>query len=223
MAKYVCEICGYVYDESLGDKETGISPGKKWEDVSRDWKCPLCGASKTAFKEVKVKKTIFLGAAPEEKEEELEDLHELSFGELSALCSNLGKGCEKQYLFEEAKLFEDLSVYYQKKTKTDEENNIQKILASVEQDLSMPYKKAKDIALNANDRGALRSLVWSEKVTKLLKSILSRYEKEGESAFLSSNVFVCEICGFIYIGETPPDICPICKVPKSKITKVQRG
>lgn len=46
MAKYLCNLCGYVYDEEKGDPDSGIAPGTKWEDVPADWICPLCGASK---------------------------------------------------------------------------------------------------------------------------------------------------------------------------------
>ena len=51
MKMYVCEVCGYVYDEELGDPENGIDPGTKWDDLPEDWVCPLCGASKDAFDE----------------------------------------------------------------------------------------------------------------------------------------------------------------------------
>lgn len=47
--KYVCEICGYVYDEAQGDPENGIAPGTVWEDVPEDWVCPLCSVSKEHF------------------------------------------------------------------------------------------------------------------------------------------------------------------------------
>ena len=49
MKKYVCEICGYVYDEELGDPDNGIAPGTKWEDLPDDFVCPLCGVSKDNF------------------------------------------------------------------------------------------------------------------------------------------------------------------------------
>ena len=49
--KYVCEVCGYVYDEAIGDPENGIEPGTKWEDVPEDWVCPLCGVGKDEFTE----------------------------------------------------------------------------------------------------------------------------------------------------------------------------
>ena len=47
--KYVCNLCGYVYDEATGDPDNGIAPGTKWEDVPEDWTCPLCGAGKEEF------------------------------------------------------------------------------------------------------------------------------------------------------------------------------
>lgn len=47
--KWVCIICGYVYDEEAGDPDHGIEPGTAWEDVPEDWECPDCGANKTDF------------------------------------------------------------------------------------------------------------------------------------------------------------------------------
>ncbi|MBE9531066.1 MAG: rubredoxin [Proteobacteria bacterium] len=49
MDKYVCTVCGYVYDPEQGDPDNGVNPGTKWEDVSNDWECPVCGASKDDF------------------------------------------------------------------------------------------------------------------------------------------------------------------------------
>jgi rubredoxin len=49
MDKYVCEICGYVYDPEQGDPDNGVAAGTKWEDVPDDWECPVCGASKADF------------------------------------------------------------------------------------------------------------------------------------------------------------------------------
>ncbi|MCR5610581.1 MAG: rubredoxin [Clostridiales bacterium] len=47
--KYVCEACGWVYDEELGDPENGIAPGTKFEDLPDDFACPLCGVGKDMF------------------------------------------------------------------------------------------------------------------------------------------------------------------------------
>jgi rubredoxin len=47
--KYVCDVCGYVYDEVTGDVDNGIQPGTKWDDVPDDFTCPLCGVGKDMF------------------------------------------------------------------------------------------------------------------------------------------------------------------------------
>lgn len=77
-------------------------------------------------------------------------------------------------------------------------------------------------ALEESDRGALRCQTWSEKVTNMLKSLLTQYEKEGERMLENTNVYVCTICGFVYVGDTPLEQCPVCKVPSWKFEKVER-
>ncbi len=47
--KYVCIICGYEYDEDLGDPENGIDPETMWDDLPEDFECPVCGVSKDEF------------------------------------------------------------------------------------------------------------------------------------------------------------------------------
>jgi rubredoxin len=49
MEKYVCTVCGYVYDPEDGDPDNGIDPGTSFEDIPDDWTCPVCGASKDQF------------------------------------------------------------------------------------------------------------------------------------------------------------------------------
>jgi len=49
MKKYMCLICGHIYDEAFGDPDTGIAPGTKWEDVPPNWTCPDCGARKEDY------------------------------------------------------------------------------------------------------------------------------------------------------------------------------
>ncbi|MEM0437871.1 MAG: rubredoxin [Candidatus Micrarchaeia archaeon] len=51
MAIYVCSVCGYEYDEEEGDPDSMIDPGTLFEDIPDDWKCPRCGAPKSAFEE----------------------------------------------------------------------------------------------------------------------------------------------------------------------------
>ena len=49
MQKYVCSVCGYVYDPAEGDLDNGVKPGTAWEDVPEDWVCPVCGVNKDQF------------------------------------------------------------------------------------------------------------------------------------------------------------------------------
>lgn len=48
---YVCNVCGWVYDETVGDPENGIAAGTKFEDLPEDFVCPLCGVGKDDFSE----------------------------------------------------------------------------------------------------------------------------------------------------------------------------
>ena len=47
--KYVCVVCGFIYDEALGIPEEGILPGTLWQAVPENWMCPDCGATKDDF------------------------------------------------------------------------------------------------------------------------------------------------------------------------------
>ena len=49
--KWICNVCGYVYDEEDGDVDNGIEPGTKFEDLPEDFVCPLCGVGKEEFSE----------------------------------------------------------------------------------------------------------------------------------------------------------------------------
>jgi rubredoxin len=50
MDRYVCTVCGYVYDPEKGDPDSGIAPGTSFKDIPDDWVCPVCGVSKEDFK-----------------------------------------------------------------------------------------------------------------------------------------------------------------------------
>jgi rubredoxin len=47
--KFICNACGYIYDEEVGDLDSGIAPGTRWEDIPDDWMCPECGVDKSYF------------------------------------------------------------------------------------------------------------------------------------------------------------------------------
>ncbi len=49
MKKYVCNVCGYVYDPAKGDPENGVAPNTSFDDLPDDWVCPECGVGKDEF------------------------------------------------------------------------------------------------------------------------------------------------------------------------------
>jgi rubredoxin len=220
MTKYVCSVCGFVYDEANGLPESGIAPGTIWDDLQVDWVCPLCGAEKSEFekqgesastREVKRKPVIDTPS----------DIKQLSPLEISALCTNLARGCEKQYKPEEAALFNELADYFKSVSAPSEDPNFNRLLDLIEKDLQEGFPNANASAADAKDRGALRALTWSEKVTRILKSLLTKYQKDGEAMLENTSVYVCTICGFVYIGDKLPEVCPVCKVPNWKFEKIE--
>lgn len=51
MKKYICDVCGYIYDPAEGDPENDVAEGTAWENVPEDWLCPLCAVGKDEFSE----------------------------------------------------------------------------------------------------------------------------------------------------------------------------
>ena len=49
MQKYVCTVCGYIYDPAKGEPSSGIAPGTPFSQLPEDWVCPDCGVSKADF------------------------------------------------------------------------------------------------------------------------------------------------------------------------------
>ena len=205
--RYVCSICGYVYDEAQN---------QPWVDLPDDWKCPLCGAAKGAFRPEGAKQAVPSDPVPTLPA----DMRPLTAMELSAVCSNLARGCEKQYKADQAAAFTRLADWLRGRAEPIANPAFDALLEKIEQDLSKGYPTANAVSSQIRDRGALRSLVWSEKVTHMLQSLLTRYAREGEAMLKNTGVWVCTICGFIYVGDTPPELCPVCKVPNRKLEKI---
>lgn len=206
--RYVCSICGYVYDEA----ESG-----PWHDLPENWKCPLCGAPKSEFAAEGAAKpmnevTEFPGWGAEIKN--------LSAVENAALCSNLARGCEKQYQAEQAAAFRELADWFTEREGKVTDPSFSQLLELVDADLAGSYPAADAVSRENGDRGALRSLTWSEKVTRILRSLLTRYADEGEAMLENTGVYVCTICGFVYVGNELPEVCPVCKVPNRKFERI---
>ena len=207
--KYVCQICGYVYDDA---KEK-----VPFAELPDDWKCPLCGAAKSDFKPEANgdEKKVVTAIEPMET-----DLEKLSAGQLAALCSNLARGCEKQYKQEEADLFKQLADYFTAVVPTVNDASVEKLAKELQTDANN-YAAVRATADANADRGAARVCVWGEKVTRMLSSLVNRYLNEGEAMLKDTNIWVCTTCGFVYIGDTAPELCPVCKVPDWKFEKIE--
>jgi len=50
--KWMCVVCGWIYDEEMGDPDSGIAPGTRWDEIPESWVCPDCGAGKEDFEMV---------------------------------------------------------------------------------------------------------------------------------------------------------------------------
>lgn len=207
--KYVCQICGYVYDDA---KEK-----VPFADLPDDWKCPLCGAAKSDFRPEGNgdEKKVVTAIEPMEA-----DLEKLSAGQLAVLCSNLARGCEKQYKQEEADLFKQLADYFTAVVPAVNDASVEKLAKELQTDADN-YAAVRATADANADRGAARVCVWGEKVTRMLSSLVNRYLNEGEAMLKDTNIWVCTTCGFVYIGDTPPELCPVCKVPDWKFEKIE--
>lgn len=221
MKKYVCSICNYVYDQAKGVPDGQVAPGTKWDDLEDDWICPICGASKSEFFEEGQDETDLQPNQPILTIHD--DMKELSPLEVSVLCDNLARACEKMYAFDEQAKFIELATYFKGGSAPAEDPSYGELLTLVEKDLDVLYPNAEKVAKDEGDRGALRALTWTVKSTRMLKSILNRYEKEGEAMLENTGVYVCTICGYIYIGDELPELCPVCKVVNWKFEKIEGG
>ncbi|MCF0176651.1 MAG: rubredoxin [Bacteroidales bacterium] len=230
--KYKCQICGYVYDEE--------AEGVKFTDLPADWKCPWCGASKSDFAPEHAPgqtATANAGGLTDETaggedsssgratscDSETFIHHEerrLSTGQLAAICSNLARGCEKQYRSEEQARFMELARWFDNITPEASESGVDELLSLIDMDLKHNYPSLSSAGTAEGDRGALRVKVWGEKVSMIQKSLLERYRRDGEQFLENTEIWICTVCGFIFVGDKAPAICPVCKVPDWKFEKV---
>lgn len=52
MDKYVCTVCGYIYNPEVGDPQSGVNPPTAFENLPEIWTCPSCGAVKDKFEKL---------------------------------------------------------------------------------------------------------------------------------------------------------------------------
>lgn len=227
--RYVCSICGYVYDEEV--------EGTPFSELPDTWTCPLCGAAKSAFEPERPREAApaaapapapvaaRAAAQPADAAGADRDLVELPAGVLAAICSNLARGCEKQYHDEESALFTELAAYFTARAAAEpvetDGDALDAIATLLQNDLDEGYPALTYAAVAAGDRGTQRICVWGEKVTRALASLAERYRREGPAMLEGTRIWVCSVCGFTFMGERPPALCPVCKVPDWKFDEIR--
>ncbi len=207
MAKWKCAVCGYIHDTQKNGN---------FEDLPADWVCPICKAEKTVFAidgEPADKKAVDTSVLDG-------DLGDFSSLENSILCSNLARGCEKQYLAREAELFQILASHFKGRVTKESSKSMTDLLKMTESDLEINYPLLESVCVENSDRGALRAYTWSVKVSTMVKSLLQKYGEVGEAMLEDVGVYVCTICGFVHVGKDLPALCPVCKVPNYKFEEI---
>jgi rubrerythrin len=138
----------------------------------------------------------------------------------SPILSNLAKACEKQYRAREAELFRKLADYFDQEPDGMLTTGFSGLISDLGSDETSFLEPIRNAAAAVADRGALRMATWGGKVNAIQKSAADRYEKKGEQLLEGKSVFVCEACGFLFIGEQAPELCPVCKVQSFRFSKV---
>ncbi len=204
--RYTCSICGYIYDEDI--------EGIPFDELPADYRCPLCTAPKDLFDK---QETSVI-----EHQELFDDhqMHELSNGEIAAALSNLARGLEKQNKIKEAEDMMTLADYFTSSVKSGDAS-LKMLAESIDNEIAAIYPSVKDKASEMGDRGTQRIAVWGSKVTSIIKVLLDDCLHNNGSLLKGKKVFVCSVCGFIYVGDEAPKICPVCKVPDWKFEEVK--
>ncbi len=138
---------------------------------------------------------------------------------LAAVFSNLSKAADKQQLFETAERFARLSALFPGTRPAD--STLESLRAEVARDVDRDYPALQAAGTEAADRGVLRAVKWGEKVSTAQRALIDRYTAKGDDLLNDKKLFVCEACGFIFLGDDPPEICPVCKAPSARFSTVK--
>lgn len=139
MKEYICTVCRYTHETD--------------GELPDDFKCPLCGAGKDSF---------VLKEETPKAEATLENPHtakELSPMEMSIICSNLARGCEKQYMPEDYKNFTKLARFFRQKVEPVSNAGTEALLELLNNDITVRFPYGKSVADKQPDHGELCSQV----------------------------------------------------------------
>ena len=138
---------------------------------------------------------------------------------LTAVFSNLAKAAERQQRVAVAERYGRLSALLAGGAEAG--GTLAALRAEVAEDVEQCYPALQSAGTEVADHGVLRAVKWGEKVTTSQRALLDRYASKGEELLEGKQLFVCEACGFIFLGTEPPPVCPACKAPSSRFSAVR--
>lgn len=215
--KYVCKICGFIYDEATQDA--------KWNDLDTDWVCPVCKAPKEKFEAVAETSTSKYAGTKTEK-----NLMEAFAGESQARnkYTYFAEMARKEGLEQIAAIFEETANQEKQHAKmwfsefhgigaTDE--NLEAAAAGENEEWTDMYAR---MAKEAREEGFEDLAIKFENVGKVERShearylrLLKNYKEDKTFKGDAPKGWKCRQCGFIYEGEEAPERCPTCGYPKA--------
>ncbi|MBI9104016.1 MAG: rubrerythrin family protein [Spirochaetales bacterium] len=143
----------------------------------------------------------------------------LSGNARAVIFSNLAKASEKQMDSPKAVEFSRLSEESWCKSTSDD--GLEVLMKRMEESLAGDYPGIQKDAEALGDRGVQRALKWGQKVTMLQKTLIGRFLSGGESIMDNKDLYICEACGFIFLGAEVPAQCPVCKAPETRFSKIK--
>ena len=150
---------------------------------------------------------------------------DVPFEVLSLAFSNLQNAALRQQRPKLAKLLSALSQSFHIQALNaragERVDSLASVQGQIKEQLATDYKSSVQMATDLNERGALRALLWGQKVSVIQNSLIGRYLKRG-AGILDGDVriHVCEACGFAIIKGDVPDRCPACKAPSERFVSI---
>ena len=164
--------------------------------------------------------------------EKLSEKKKEPYAEIALILSNFAQSTEKQKKPNMSRIFSLLSASFLIEAEQSENDEfrgkketelLEEFQGLLQDEIRAMYPEAFDTATNAGDRGALRALTWGKKVSAIQNTLMKRFLDKGEEILKENEAYhVCEACGFIYTGENPPEICPVCKAPRKRFSTVKK-
>ena len=140
MEKYICTVCGFVYDEAQG------IPDAAFRLVPNGKTCRKTGYVRFAATKDEFEQEESAPAAPVVEKKaasdvaSTENVRELTPLEISALCTNLARGCEKQYKPAEAESFMTLAAFFKSAAPSAQDPAFDQLLTRIEEDLTEGFQ-----------------------------------------------------------------------------------